>query len=170
MEEFVAYSSRLRTACLLLGALAFVALGLWMVGVFGSAPTSSRYPALLFPVAGWVSILFFGLAAAMWSRRLFDRKPQLSIGAAGIRSTPWSDQTIPWSEITEITTWEFNGQQTIILHLRDRTRFPGRRLAAMLADANRGLTGGDVSISLTGTDRTVDAALSSIERFHSAGN
>lgn len=169
MEDFVAYSSRQRTAYLILGSLVFVGLGLWMVGAFGSAPTSAGYPGLLFPIIGWVSILFFGLAAAMWSRRLFDRRAQLSIGAAGIRSAPWSDQTIPWSEIADVTTWEFKGQQTIILHLRDRTRFPGRGLAAMLADTNRGMTGGDVSISLTGTDRTLEEALSAIEHFYPAG-
>ncbi len=168
MEEFVAYSSRQRTACLFLGSLAFVALGLWMLGAFGPAPTSARYPAVLFPVVGWVSILFFGLAAAVWGRRLFDRKAQLSIGAAGILSAPWSDQTIPWSEIADVTTWDFNGQRTIVLLLRDRTRFPGRGLAAMLADANRGLTGGDLSLSLTGTDRTVEEALFAIDRFRSA--
>ena len=53
----------------------------------------------------------------------------------------------------------------IVLQLRDPGRFPGRGLAAVLAKANRELTGGDISISLTGTDRTTEEALRAINQF-----
>lgn len=168
MDDFIAYSSRWRTAGLVMGSLVFVAIGLWMIGAIGPAPTSGRYSQSLILLAGWASIIFFGFCAAGWGKRLVDRQAQLRIGAAGIHSAPWSTQTIPWSEISDVGTWSSQGQTMIVLHLRDRTRYPGRGLAAMLADTNRGLTGGDVSISLTGTDRTVEEALSWVERFHAA--
>jgi hypothetical protein len=38
-----------------------------------------------------------------------------------------------------------------------------------LAGANRALTGGDISISLTGTDRKFAEALSAVERFRTRG-
>jgi hypothetical protein len=167
MDDFVAYPSRSRVALLTLGSAAFVVAGLWMGGVFGPPPSSSRYsPEFLFAI-GWVSVVLFGLCGVMWIRRLFDGREQLRIGSAGIHAAHWSDQTIPWSEIVDVTTWSYRGQKAIVLHLRDRNRFPGRGIAGALASVNRNLTGGDITISLTGTDRRIDDALSSIERFRS---
>jgi hypothetical protein len=165
MDDFVASPSRWRIALIILGAVAFVGVGLWEGGAFGSVPqTSGHSPAVTFAV-GWSCAVFFGLCGAMGARRFFDRGEQLRIGSAGVRSARWSDQTIPWSEIIDVTTWRYRSQRAIILHLHDPARFPGRGLPALLAGANRKLTGGDVSISLTGTDRTFDEAISAIARF-----
>jgi len=167
MDDFVAYPSRPRIALLALGSVAFVAAGLWMGGVFGPPPSSSRYPPEFVFVIGWTSVVFFGLCGVLWVKRLFDGREQLRIGPAGIRSARWSDQTIPWSEIADVTTWSYRSQKAIVLHLRDKTRFPARGMAAMFAGVNRNLTGGDITISLTGTDRRVEDALASIDRFRS---
>ena len=150
---------------MLLGCVAFVGLGLWMAGVLGFPPDSSRYSSGFILLIGWFSVVFFGACGILWGQRLFDRREHLRIGADGLRLTPWSDQTIPWSEIVDVTTWTFRGQKAIILRLRDRARFPGRGLAAITADANRSLTGGDISISLTGTDRTYEDAISAVDQF-----
>jgi hypothetical protein len=165
MDDFVAHNSRWRGALLVLGSLAFVVLGLWMTGAFGEPPSSRRYPAPLMIGIGWFTVLFFGVCGVAWVKRLFDESPQLYIGPSGIRWSPWSDQLIPWSEITDVTTWRVKGQNVILLHLRNPGRFPGRGLGAMLAAANRKLSGGDISISLTGTDRSYDDAMSAIGRF-----
>lgn len=167
MDDFVAYPSRWKIALILLGGLVFVGLGLWMTGVFGPPPASHRYSPELVRLIGWVAVVFFGLCCVIGAGRLFDRREQLRIGRDGIRARHWSDQTIPWTEIVDITTWSYRRQTSIILHLRDRSLFPGRGVAALLAGANRGLTGGDVTLSLTGTDRTTEEALAAIER-HSA--
>jgi hypothetical protein len=167
MTDFVAYPSRGKIALLLLGGLVFVGLGLWMAGLFGAPPESHRWSPEMVRLIGWVAVVFFGLCTVGWGRRLFDKQEQVRIGPAGIRARPWSDQTIPWPEIVEVTTWTFKRQTSIILHLRDRTLFPGRGFAALLAGANRGMTGGDVAISLTGTDRKTEEALAAIERFRS---
>lgn len=167
MDDFVAYWSRSRIALLALAAVPVVAAGLWMGGVFGPPPSSSRYqPEFMFAI-GWLSVVFFGLFGVMWVKRLFDGREQLRIGSAGIRAAQWSDQTIPWSEIADVTTWSYRSQKAIVLHLRDKTRFHGRGMAAMFSSVNRNLTGGDITISLTGTNRRVEDALSSIDRFRS---
>jgi hypothetical protein len=165
MNDFVAYTSRGRTGLLALGAAAFVVIGLWMGGAFGSPPVSGGFSGWFGIFIGWFGVLFFGLCLAVFIRRFFDTREQLRIGPAGIRSAPWSDQTIPWSEIVNVTTWGYMRQRSIILHLRDPARFPGRGLAALLAGANRKLTGGDIGISLTGTDRSLNEAMSAIESF-----
>lgn len=168
MNDFVAYAWRWRLALLTLLSVGFVILGLWMAGVLGEPPHSRRYPETLVIVIGWVSVVFFGLCGIMISLKLFDADEELRVGTLGIRWKSWSDQTIPWSEITGVTTWSFRGQNSIVLHLRDRARFPGKGLLAPLAGANRLLTGGDVSISMTGTDRSFAEALSAIEWFRTA--
>ncbi len=165
MKEFVAYNSRWRVAFIFLGAAGFVALGLWMVGAFGDVPSSLRHSAGYTITIGWLCISFFGLCAVAMVKRLFDRRAQLQIGPSGIVWSPWSDKLIPWSEITDITTWSYKGQKAIILHLGNPDHFPGRGLAAKLAGANQKLTGGDISISLTGTNRNYESALSAIAEF-----
>jgi hypothetical protein len=167
MDDFVAYPSRWRIALLTLGSLIFVVIGLWMGGAFGSPPTSSRYSPGLLIVVGWSAVIFFGLCGVLWFKRMFDGREQLRIGSAGVRSMQWSNQTIPWSEIVDVTTWSFKRQKAIVLHLRDKARFPAHGVAAMFAGLNRNLTGGDISISLTGTNRTVEDALSAIQHFRS---
>jgi hypothetical protein len=165
MEDFIAYPSRMRLVLLGLGAAAFVVLGLWMAGIFGPPPDSDRYSASTIFALGWICVVFFGLCGGAAIKKLFDAGEQLRIGRSGIRSTPWSDQTIPWSEFTDVTTWSHKQQNMIILHLRDPARFPGRGIGAMLSGANRMLTGGDIWISMTATDRSFEEAMSAIARF-----
>lgn len=150
---------------MILGSVAFVAIGLWMAGVLGPPPESSRYSSGFITVMGWFTIAFSGVCFVLGGTRFLDRREHLRIGVDGLRSTPWSDQTIPWSEIVDVTTWTVNRQHAIVLHLRDRTRFPGRGFAAMTAAANRSLTGGDISVSVTGTDRTFEDAILALDQF-----
>lgn len=168
MEDFIAHNSRWRVALIFLGVVSFVALGIWMAGGFGEVPSSRRHSAGFFTVIGWLCILFFGVCGLAAVKKFFDDRVQLQIGPSGIRWTPWSDQFIPWSEIIDVTTWSYKHQEAIILHLSDADRFPGRGLTAKLARANRMSTGGDISISLTGTDRSHDDAMAAIAHFRGA--
>lgn len=165
MDDFVAYPSRSRLASLTISAAVFVAGGLWMGGAFGPPPASSRFPPAVVFAIGWLSVLFFGLCGLAVLGRLFAHGVQVRIGSAGIRSVQWSDQTIPWSEIVDVTTWSHHGQNAIVLHLRNPRRFPGRGIPGLLARANRALTGGDVAVSLLGTNMRFEDALEAIAHF-----
>ena len=111
---------------------------------------------------------FFGLCAFAIGKRFFDGKAQLSIDVNGIVSPEWSDKLIAWSEISNVSTWSHKRQKFVVLHLRNPDRFPARGWAGKLAFANRDLTRADLTISLTGTDRSFDVAMSAIEGFWSA--
>jgi hypothetical protein len=165
MADFIAHNSRWRVALILLGTVGFAALGLWMVGAFGEVPSSRRHSAGYMVGVGWLCILFFGFCAAAIGKKFFDSRPQLQIGPLGIVWSPWSDDVIPWSEIRTVTTWSHKGQKAIVLHLNNPDRFPARGLMAKLARANQKLTGGHISISLIGTNRSHDDAMSAIARF-----
>lgn len=165
MTDFVAYPSRGRIALVVLGAMALCVMGLWMTGVWWPAPVSRRYAPETIAAVGWVSVVFFGLSAVGWGKTLFDTGEQLRIGPSGIRWTRWSDRTIPWGEIRNVTVWSYRRHSSIVLHLRDPTRFPGKGVLGAFAGPNRGLTGGDITISLTGTDRSFAEAMAAIAHF-----
>jgi hypothetical protein len=150
---------------ILLIAAVFVLLGLWMGGLFGPIPETRRYPAHASVVIGWFNVIFFGLAGIIALPRLFDAGEQLRISPAGIRYRQWSDRTIPWSAIADVTVWSYKGQSSIILHLRDPAQYPARGLTALTGWFNKMVADGDVAIGLSTTDRTVADAMDAIERF-----
>lgn len=174
MEEFSAHYSRWRLALIFLSAVGFVAIGLQLAGVFGEPTSLAQEPRRRrlshdeTVLIGWLTVLFFGYCGIKIGAKFFDESVQLQVGRAGIRWIPWSAQLIPWSEIRDVTTWRYKGQATIVLHLRQADRFPGRGLAAKLSAANRKLTGGDISISLAGTNRSYSDAMEAIGYFRNA--
>ncbi len=172
MDEFRAYYSRWRVALLFLLCLGFVGLGLWLAGVIGELPDPEnwsrrgrRIPPEVVAYVGWFCAAFFGACLPVIAKRFFDHDVQLQIGQAGIKWSKWSDTTIPWSEIDRVSVWSHRRQKHIILHLHRPEAFPGRGIAARLAPANRMLTGGDIGITLVGTDRTFDDAMAAIDQF-----
>ncbi|WP_354073595.1 STM3941 family protein [Brevundimonas sp. 1080] len=165
MNDFVAYTSRSRIVSLVARGLIFVTLSLWLIGVFGTPPDSRRYSPVLTPFIGWGGLLFSVTATALWLRNFFERREMVRIGPAGIMVRWWSADTIPWNEITEIAPLEINGVKSISLKLRDREQYPPRGLGALLARGDRLVTGGDVTISLSATDRRQFEALVAIDQF-----
>lgn len=165
MQDFVANSSRGRAVLMLLCSVLFVALGLWMVGTFGEVPVSGETPYAKTLLIGWSCILLFGAMGILWAKRLGEGGEELRIGASGIRWARWSDRTIPWSEISGVTTWSKYGQRSIVLHLYDPSAYPGRGLIGLMAMANRMFAEGDIHLSLTPTDRSFDEAMEAISRF-----
>lgn len=165
MDQFVARASPWRVIMLAGASLIFVIGGLWMAGVFGEPPPSRRYSAETGVVIGWLATSFFGLAFIAIAKQIFGDSELLILNAQGLKSAHWSEHTIPWSEIVDVSTWSYKGSTSIILHLRDPSLYPGRGLRARLAGANRMLTGGDVAIAMTATDKSVGETLSAIDHF-----
>jgi hypothetical protein len=165
MEDFVARTSRWRTAFMTIGSIGFVAIGIWMTGLAGPVPVSLRASLFVIELWGWLGILFGGMCAVVIGKLWWTNAERLRISKSGIRWTGWSEQMIPWEEITDVTEWRYKGTKSIMLHLRDPSRFPGKGLAGLAGRANRALTGGDVGITLTVTDRKFDEAMSAIASF-----
>ena len=168
MDDFVACTSRRRVALLLLISIVFALLGMWMAGWFGPVPTSRRAGPEMTLFWGWITIAFSGTCGAVASKMWWDNGEQLRIGKQGIRWLRWCEQTIPWNEITDVTEWQYKGTRSIILHVRDASLFPGKGIVGLAGKANRALTGGDIGISLDGTDRSFDEAMAAISKFRSA--
>jgi hypothetical protein len=165
MTNFVAYYSRWRIALFTLVMVGFIVVGLWSVRVLGDVPTPRRYSASLIVALGWFLVLFFGVVASCGVRSFFDSKPQLEVGPLGIRWAAWSDDFIPWSHITSVSTWSQHKTNYILLHLDDPSCFPGKGLAGKLARADKRMTGGDIAISVAGMDRSHTEAMDAIAHF-----
>ncbi len=165
MEDFVAYDSRGFSVFLLLMAGVIFICGLWMVGIFGTPPHSPRFSDGVIFVAGWFFVLFSGFCGFELIKIFLDPSEQLRIGPRGVRFANWSEDTIPGSENTRVSTWSGPKLRLIVLYLRNPDRFPGRGLARMIAANNRELSGGDIFLNLAGTNRSFAEAISAIQRF-----
>jgi hypothetical protein len=165
MDDFVAYTSRWRAAFLVAVSIGFVAIGIWMAGLMGPVPVSRSAGPLMTEFWGWLTILFSGICAVAGAKLWWVNSERLRIGRSGIRWSGWSDQTIPWDEISDVTEWHYRNSKFIILHLRNPSLFPGKGFSGFAQPANRKLTGGDIGITLTGTDRKFAEATAAIAQF-----
>jgi hypothetical protein len=163
MTEFTARPSKLRLLFAILGCILFVLGSLWIAGVFGPSIDTKDVEWV-----GWLGASFFSFCLIFIVKMLFDTDVQVRINQRGIYAKQRSDQTIPWSEITQVGVWEFKRQKMIILSLKDPERFPAAGLQGMVSGANKALSGGDVTISLSGTDGKFDDAMTVIERYRVA--
>lgn len=168
MERFVARNSRTRLVLMLIGSLLFVAIGLWMVGAFGEPPRGGGRRAGLNWV-GWVAIPFFGAAAAAIIAKLRDPGEQLVVDERGLIWRAWSDDVIPWNEIERIDERRIARQTMFAVHLRDATRCPPTRWTGRISARQRGFGMGDLSLNLTGSDRSNDDLRAALARFRPGG-
>lgn len=172
MEDFVAYESRPILGLVLVMAGAIFLAGLWLSGIFGTVPHSPSHSDRETVVVGWCFLLFSGFFGFLTLKSFLNPSEQLRIGPQGVRFADWSDDTIPWSGITKVTTRELEGrfvQKVIVLNLQNPDRFPGRGLARVVAAENRNRGGGDIFLNLSGTNRSFADALSAIQRFKPVG-
>jgi hypothetical protein len=141
-EDLIYYNSRKRHALLTLGALAFVAIGVFMIvkkGYWGQ---------------GIVTILFFGTSAAVGAWQFFDTRPRLQINDVGILDRTLGVGLIPWTDITDAYVRSINQEYFICLQLRDEQAYLSRLspLKRKLAGANETLGFTPISVNLSGVD------------------
>lgn len=158
-ERFVARDSPWRLSLLLLAAIAFVAAGLWIAGLFGPSPR----PGMEW--FGWLVAFFFALAPFRIVPRLLDRSDQMIVDRNGIYWRQWSETTIPWSAIRFFSKRSIRGQHFVCLHLKDPSMFARAGALGWLAAFNRGLNFGDVALTVTGTDRSHAELVAAIDRY-----
>jgi hypothetical protein len=133
---------------LLAGCMAFVLLGAWTAGLFGSPPKPGR------EWIGWLSIALFGLGGLAIGWRLFDRDDQIRIDAKGFYWKRWSGNLIPWSAIADVREARVSGQTLLCLLLEDPHRFASTTLMGRLSGTNKAMGFGDVTVTASGTDKS----------------
>ena len=169
MEDFVAYESRGTLGFVLVMAGAILIGGLWTLGAFGAAPhPPGRSDREIF-VVGLCFVIFSGICGFLTFKSFLNPSEILRIGPQGVRFSKWSEETIPWSQITKVSTWRGNKQKAIVLFLQDPDRYPGSRRAEMVAADLRNYVKGDIFLNLSGTNQSFADAVTAIQRFQSVG-
>lgn len=171
-ERLVARVSKSKTIGLVLIAVGFVAIGIWMVA--DPEPNRRIGVAALVWGLGWLSIVFFGACGLIGARQLFRRTSVLEIDEQGILWRRWSDQIIPWSAVVRAEPSSVYRQNFLCLWLDAPERYPSRSTLGKLSGLNKGMGFGDIALSMQGTDQSferlvevVDAHLAS--RDHRVG-
>lgn len=160
------YEAWQNQGCFRIFALACVALstlGFFAAGIIPSASTSEANGGAYPLVGGLIIAGCFGMAAFFWIRAS-DKRPLVRIDANGIFSRDHSNDTIPWHEITGISTHMIRGGGTILsFHLMHPDDFPPRNpVSRMMGGANKALGFGAFGIAtayLTGGQEGVLAAV-----------
>lgn len=113
---------------LIIGSIAFVALGYWMLTLDAAALASQsakfRNPMLVHGV-GYLSILFFGLCLLIGIKKLFDTKPGLVINAQGILDnvSNISPNPVPWRDIKGFDVAEIHKQKMLVIYLENPQQY-----------------------------------------------
>lgn len=158
-----------RLALYLAGALAFVAIGLWIIRQ--TAPTSGTADMIML-VIGWFSVVFFGWIALIAAQRMiWTRTPVITISPEGIRDIRVSPDLIPWTAIRSITTWQLQGTAIMVLGLAsgEEEKLRLSAITRMTRRANAALGADGLSIATQGTkishDRLMDITIAYADRY-----
>ena len=144
---------------LILLALGFVVMSLWLLGAFGTAPDAP------FAWSGWLGLAFFGPAAIILMRRVADRRPQIVADERGLYWRQWSEATIPWDAFESVSVQQVNRQRLLGLTLRDPQAHAPTTPLGQLARYNESLGFAHVTLSAQGLDCSFDELHDAI-RFH----
>ncbi|WP_323847501.1 STM3941 family protein [Allosaccharopolyspora coralli] len=120
--RFVVSQSRGKLALLVLGAAAFVAVGVWMCSTaLNAQPGSSSRPPELVLAFGALSILFFG-ACLLWGvTRLVAPKPAVVLDSTGLydHASAAAVGFIPWSDIELVMEISMGWQRMLSIQVRE---------------------------------------------------
>jgi len=152
---------------LALGAVVFVALGIWL---YLNADHIPRRNPLYIKVVAVACVSFFGLCGVYASRKLFDPAPGLIIDAEGIvdNSSGISAGRIPWSEIKGFKVTTIKRQRFLTIEVRDPDKYIRRTsgLKRHLAAMNTKYFGGPIHITSNTLAIGFDELVKSITEAH----
>ena len=113
--------SKSKIISMLIGALIFVAIGLWFVVAPPKIDNSYWDNPTKIAIVGYASIIFFGLCAVVLTRKLPDTKPGLIIDDKGLtdNSSGLSAGHILWTDIKNISVLEIHKQKLLMLEVNN---------------------------------------------------
>ena len=111
------YPVRGRLWALLLGAVAFVALGFWIIGLREHAAIVHYYHV----VVAVVAIAFFGACAVAILVRIFNPSAVVILSREGITdsASPFGVGFLCWDEIAFLSVYTIEGQRMLGIYLKD---------------------------------------------------
>jgi len=152
---------------MLMSTLAFVIIGFWFVIAPPDIDNSFWGDPTKLTIIGYASILFFGLCAYFFIRKLPDNKPGLVIDDTGVfdNSGGLSAGIILWSDMEEISVIQIQKQKMIMIYLKNPQEYIDRQTSFLKKKGmqlNYKSYGTPISISSTGLKTSFDKLYSEI--------
>lgn len=170
-KETIIELSKTKVILLTLGAIAFVALGSWILTL--NAEEIDNFSVFNNPkiVYGMciASIIFFGLGGIIGIKKLFDKSPGLVLSSKGIldNSSGLSAGLIPWSEVVKIGEYEIQNQKFVSIHVKNPERYVnnGNALKRMANRANNKMSGTPINLSANSLKISQEDLISVIQEY-----
>lgn len=170
--EQVIPASKFKLVLLILGALIFLALGIWLSlldAAFIEAQHRWNSPALIHTV-GAVAVVFAALCAAFGVKKLFDDRPGLVLNHLGItdHSSALAAGLIPWAEIRGFATYQVQRQKLLILLLHHPQPYleAGGWWKRLMLQANFKMCGSPICISASALSISFDELVELCMQYH----
>ena len=121
--------SKSKNVLMLIGSVAFVAIGLWFVIAPPQIDNSYWGNPTKIAIAGYASIIFFGLCAVVLIRKIPDAKPGLIIDNTGLtdNSSALSAGHILWTDIENISVLEIQKHKMLMLEVKNPQDYINRQ-------------------------------------------
>lgn len=151
-NELIVYP-RLRK--MLTYSVIMVAIGI-VLTILGVIPEE---PNIFVTVLGIICTVFFGLCLSYYIYRSIHKKPAIVVNAEGIRdhSSYSSGGFIPWTDIREVSLYNYMNQHFIGIHLHDTEQYIAKQsgFKKLLMKMNSRIVDAPVSISDNGIDMKI---------------
>lgn len=156
--------SKSKIVLMLFGALAFVAIGLWFVITPPTIENSYWGNPTKIAIAGYASIIFFGLCAFFLIRKLPDKKPGLIIDDIGLvdNSSGLAAGQVLWTDIENISVIEIHRQKLIMLQVKNPQHYIDKQTSLFKRkgmELNNKMYGTPLSITANGLKTSFDKLL-----------
>lgn len=127
IEEKIIALSRTKIILIIFMAMAFVALGCWLVWLDEDAILSSRryHQPLIVHGVGVVTVIFFVVATIAGIRKMFDKKPGFIFNESGFtdNSGYFPGGEIAWSDYAGRDVNEKGWRKAIVIKFRDPQKY-----------------------------------------------
>jgi hypothetical protein len=118
-------SSKVKLILLTIGALLFMAGGIWL---FGVADTQTRYSPAFVKGVAVLATGFFGLCGLYGLPKIFDGSPGLVVDREGIidNSSGVAAGRVTWQEIRDVQVLTVSGQQFLAVVVNNPEKYLGK--------------------------------------------
>jgi hypothetical protein len=174
-DETIIEFSPAKTALGVIGCLAFIGAGIWMLTLDPAQVASGKSFRLFLNspifarVLGVITIVVFGGLGAMMVSRLLSKKAGIILNSEGITDHASSAAAgfIPWSDVIGMEVFEISGQKSLIILVSDPQKYleRGNPVKRKLNSANMNMCGSPISISSHTLKVDFDELLSTFDLY-----
>lgn len=159
--------SKQKIVLMLLGAVVLFVLGLWFVIAPPQIENSYWGNPVKIKIAGYASILFFGMGIIFLIWKLRDNKPGLILDQAGFidNSAAVTVGKVLWLDIVKIEVIEIQRQRLIMIHVKNPEDYIDRQTSGLkkrLLKMNHNMYGTPLSITVNGLKISLDELFTTI--------